>query len=250
MKKKVVHDPGHVGHDSGAVGPTGVQERDIALPVARGVADILQPVMEVRLTREDDRSRWLTLNADLTDRADAANDWGADCFISIHCNAAADGTAHGCEVWTSRGQTGGDILAEAVLQSLRAEFPDMTFRMDMADGDSDKEAGFAVLARTRMPAALVELAFISNPTEEAMLESQAYQDRAARAIAQGIADYLGVQLPAPAPADPDAVRINIGGHLLEGKLIDGRSWAPVRAMAEALGRTVGWDEAARTVTIK
>lgn len=247
MKKKAMIDPGHVWHDSGAVGPSGVQERDITLRVTRELADILRPVTEVRLTREGDRARGLTLNADLQDRADAANDWGADIFVSIHCNSAENRTAHGCEVWTTPGQTGGDILAEAIIKALEAEFPDVAMRKDMTDGDSDKEAGFAVLARTKMPAALVELAFISNPTEEAMLESPAYQDRAARAIAEGIAGYLGVQLP---PADPDAVRIVVAGQVLTGKLIDGRTYAPVRALAEALGKTVGWDEASRTVTIK
>jgi len=246
MKKGMI-DPGHVGHDSGAVGSTGVQERDITLPVARKVAEILGQVMEVRLTRDDDRARGLTLNADLTDRADAANDWGADIFVSIHCNSAADRTAHGCEVWTSPGQTGADALAEAIIKVMEAEFPDTTMRKDYTDGDSDKEAGFAVLTRTWMPAALVELAFISNPAEEAMLESPAYQERAARAIAEGIAGYLGVQLPL---ADPDAVRIVVAGQVLTGKLIDGRTYTPVRALAEALGRTVEWNEVARTVTIK
>lgn len=245
--KKIVIDPGHVGHDSGAVGPAGIQERDITLPVAKKVAAILRSVVEVRLTREDDRARGLTLNADLTDRADAANDWGADIFVSIHCNASNNRTANGCEVWTSRGQTGADALAECIIRALETEFPDTTMRKDYTDGDSDKEAGFAVLTKTEMPAALVELAFISNPTEEAMLESQFYQAGAARAIAQGIADYSGVQLP---PADPDAVRIVVAGQVLQGKLVDGRTYAPVRALAEALGKTVGWDGASRTVTIK
>jgi len=248
--KKGMIDPGHVGHDSGAVGPSGVQERDITLRVARKLADILRPVMEVRLTREDDRSRGLTLNADLQARADAANDWGADIFVSIHCNSAADRTAHGCEVWTSRGQTGADELAEAIIKALEAEFPDMTMRKDYADGDSDKEAGFAVLTRTRMPAALPELAFISNPTEEALLESPAYQDRAARAIAEGIAEFLGVQLPAPVPTDQDAVRIVVAGQVLTGKEIDDRTWAPVRPLAEALGLKVIWNDTAKTVVIE
>lgn len=247
MKKKAMLDPGHVGHDSGAVGLTGLQEKDITLPVARKVADILRPVMEVKLTREDYRARGLTLNADLTDRADVANEWGADIFVSFHCNASENRTAHGCEVWTSPGQTGADALAEAIIKALEAEFPNIVTRKDLTDGDSDKEARFAVLTRTWMPAALVELAFISNPTEEAMLEGPAYQDRAARAVAQGIADYLGLQLP---PADPDAVRIVVGGQALTGKLIDGRTYAPVRALAEALGKTVEWDDASRTVTVK
>lgn len=248
--KKIMLDPGHGGRDHGAVGPTGVQEKVITLAVAKQVADILWSVAEVKLTREDDRALGVSLASDLKARSKLANTWGADCFVSTHCNSAENRAAHGCEVWTSRGQTQADVLAECIIRALEAEFPDITFRKDYSDGDGDKESKFAVLMQTKMPAALVELAFISNPAEEAMLESHAYQDRAAQAIAEGIADYLGLQLPAPAPADPDAIRIVVAGQVITGKLIEGRSWAPVRAMAEALGRTVEWDEATKTVTIK
>lgn len=232
---KIVDDPGHGGHDPGSVGSTGVQEKVITLAVAKQLADILQSVAEVRLTREDDRALGETLSTDLTARANMANSWGADCFLSIHCNSAENRSAHGCEVWTSPGQTQADVLAECIIRAMGKEFPDMTFRRDMVDGDSDKEARFAVLMRTCMPAALIELAFISNPTEEVMLESPSYQARAARAIAEGTAAYLGMQLPAPAPSDPvaNAVEvlqaagiINSPDYWLEhgrpGKLADGQ----------------------------
>lgn len=246
---KGMFDPGHIGHDSGAIGPSGLQERDVTLPVAKKVADILRQVMETRLTREDDKPQRLTLNADLKDRADSANDWGANFFVSMHCNSSVNRTAHGCEVYTSRGQTGADVLAECIIKAMEAEFPDMTFRKDYTDGDSDKEAGFAVLTRTLMPAVLVELAFISNPTEEALLESSAYQDRAAQAIARGIADYLGIKLPSPAPADPvaDAVKVlQIAGiinspeywleHARPGKMAEGQY---VGLLLQAAAKKIG-----------
>ena len=94
----------------------------------------------------------------------------------------------------------------------------------------------------------MELAFISNPTEEALLVGSNFQSKAARAIAEGIAGYLGLQLPAA--ADSNTVLILVGGQVLEGQLINDRTWAPVRALAEALGRTVEWDEKTKTVTIQ
>ena len=75
----------------------------------------------------------------------------------------------------------------------------------------------------------------------------AFQGTAATAIAQGIANYLGVELPEP--VEPGTVRIIVDGQVLTGLLIDGRSYAPVRALAEVMGRTVEWNEKAQTVRI-
>ncbi|MCL6479559.1 MAG: N-acetylmuramoyl-L-alanine amidase [Peptococcaceae bacterium] len=194
---KIADDAGHGGRDSGAIGPTGVKEKNITLSVAKQVADILKHIVDVRLTREDDRELGPTKDADLQARVNVANNWNADIFVSIHCNSADDKSAHGCEVWTTPGQTQADILAESIIEAMETALPELTFRKDYTDGDSDKEAKFAVLTRTKMPAVLIELAFISNPTEEALLESPAFQARAAIAIAKGIANFLGVQLPVP-----------------------------------------------------
>lgn len=248
--KRIVEDPGHGGRDPGAIGPAGVQEKMITLAVARKVAEILRPVADVRLTREDDRVLGASIITDLQVRADMANSWGADVFVSIHCNSAADRSAHGCEVYTSPGQTSADALAESIIKSMEAALPELTLRKDLADGDSDKEAAFAVLMWTKMPAVLIELGFISNPSEEALLENPAFQGRAARAIAEGIAKYLGVKLPVPAPPDPNAVKIVVAGQVLDGKLIDGSTWAPVRSLANALGKKIYWNGATMTVTIR
>lgn len=246
---KIAIDPGHGGRDSGAKGVTGVKEKVITLDVAQRLAKILAPVADVRLTREDDRALGPTLNDDLQARADMANNWGADIFVSIHCNSAANRSAHGCEVYTSPGQTDADNLAESIIRAMEAKLPEITFRKDFTDGDSDKEERFAVLMRTKMPAVLIELAFISNLIEEVLLESPEFQARAAQAIAEGIAGYLEIQLPLPALPDLDGVRIMVAGQVLQGKLIDERSYAPVRALAEALGCQVRWDGETNTVTI-
>jgi len=186
-----IKDPGHGGTDPGAVGPTGVKEKDINLSVAKKTAVILQPVMSAVLTRKTDVALGVNASADLTARASMANQLLADVFVSIHCNSAADATAHGTETHCYPGSVRGKSLAQMIQK-----------RLVPALGLTDrgvKESNFAVLRQTQMPAALVELAFISNSVEEKLLQSDEFQDKAALAIAQGICDFLGVELTAPAP---------------------------------------------------
>ena len=188
---KVVIDPGHAGRniDPGAVnGSTGLQEADVALVISRQVANYLLNVgYEVKLTRTE----WEQEETDdLSYRTALANDWGADIFISLHCNSAANQSAEGYEVWTSPGNTLGDKLATCIYGQIAAEFPDRAGRTDYSDGDPDKESRFYVLVHTDAPACLVEMAFISNDAEAALLADAAWQDRYARAIARGVTDYF------------------------------------------------------------
>ena len=180
-------DPGHGGKDPGAIGPTGVQEKDVNLAVAKKVACLLQPVMGVSLTRDTDKALGDTISADLSARANMVNQGGADVFVSIHCNSADASSAHGTETHSYPNSVDGKLLAQKLQSRLVAAFG-LTDR-------GCKESNFAVLRQTYMPAALVELAFISNPTEEALLESEEFQNKAAQAIAQGVCDFLGVELP-------------------------------------------------------
>lgn len=178
---KICIDPGHGGSDPGAVGPTGLKESDVAIDIARyvrmGLADQGD---EVEFTRATDD--FISLPA----RCDYANDWMADIFISIHCNAFSDEAAHGYEVWTSKGVTDADAIAEKLFEAIGAAFPKLTPRVDATDGDSDKEAGFAVLVGTAMPAVLIETAFISNPLEERWLRDVGWKMRMAGAIVSGL----------------------------------------------------------------
>ena len=189
LNMKVVIDPGHAGRniDPGAVnGSTGLQEADVALVISRQVASYLLNVgYEVKLTRTE----WEQEETDdLSYRTALANDWGADIFISLHCNSAANQSAEGYEVWTSPGNTLGDKLATRIYGQIAAEFPDRAGRTDYSDGDPDKESRFYVLVHTDAPACLVEMAFISNDAEAALLADAAWQDRYARAIARGVTD--------------------------------------------------------------
>ncbi|SMC63065.1 N-acetylmuramoyl-L-alanine amidase family protein [Sporomusa malonica] len=182
-------DPGHAGQniDPGAKNQvTGLQEADVNLAVSKLVAHYLDAAgHQVTLTRTE-------LEQPETDslqyRCDVSNNWGADVFISLHCNAATP-AAKGFEVWTSPGQTQGDRLATCIYNQITREFPDRVGRTDYSDGDPDKESKFYVLTQTNAPACLVEMAFISNAEEAALLANSTWRDRMARAIARGITDF-------------------------------------------------------------
>lgn len=185
MKKPcVVIDAGHGGHDPGAVGPTGLEEKTVALAVCMMVAESLRPQCKVVLTRDNDT--FVTL----AKRAMIANEAGADAFVSIHCNSGPPGMGTGFEVWTTPGKTRGDALATALYERFSAEFPAVPGRPDFSDADPDKEAGFAVLRLTRAPAALFELEFIHTPAGEKRLKNSVIQSRMATALARGVKRFL------------------------------------------------------------
>ena len=188
---KIVIDPGHAGRnvDPGAVNrSSGLQEADVALAVSQIIAmELVQVGHEVKLTRTE----WEQVETDeLGFRTSLANDWGADVFVSIHCNSAANPAAKGYEIWTSPGETQGDVLATCIYAQIAMEFPDRTGRADYSDGDPDKESRFYVLVHTDAPACMVELAFISSDEEAALLSDEKWQGRYAQAIAKGIQDYV------------------------------------------------------------
>lgn len=98
--------------------------------------------------------------------------------------------ATGMEIWTSRVQTRADRLAMLIMSQMAGEFPILPVRGDWSEGDVDKEAGLYVLQNTVAPAVLVELAFISNPNEEAILARAEGKRMFAAAIARGVTDYI------------------------------------------------------------
>jgi hypothetical protein len=183
---KVKLDGGHGGSDPGASGVCGTPEKTVNLIVAKLVAAKLAPYMEVSLTREED------VAVDLHARGPQANAWGADFFVSIHCNSAANLDAHGIEVFHYPTDDKGQKLAGEVLSRLVA-VTGLTNR-------GIKTEEFAVLKETSMPAILIEMAFISNAAECAMLIDPVWQDKLATAIAEGCMAYAGVTAtPTPQP---------------------------------------------------
>ena len=185
---RVFINPGHAPNgnpDPGAVNAnTGLRECDVALVVGTKVAAYLETAgCETKVLQSDS----------LDEICEAANSWPADTFVSIHCNSAVSPNAAGYEVWTSPGDTEGDALATCIYAQIAIEFPDRTGRADYSDGDPDKESRFYVLVHTNAPACLVEMAFISNDEEAALLSDVAWQTRYARAIARGVTDYTALK---------------------------------------------------------
>ncbi|MBN1629528.1 MAG: N-acetylmuramoyl-L-alanine amidase, partial [Thermoleophilia bacterium] len=177
-------DPGHGGSDSGAVGVSGANEKDVNLAISLLLADRLREAgLRVMMTREDDTY------PDLHDRATMANEAGASLFVSIHNNASGDSGSRGTETfyWGNDAQVSPDgrLLAQIIQRNLVE-----------ALGSLDRGArthwfDLVVLAETEMTAALVEVGFMSNAVEEAKLLTLEYQAAAAQAIADGILEYLG-----------------------------------------------------------
>lgn len=198
----VVLDPGHGGGDTGAMSPRRVVEKLLTLDLAKRVRSRLQARgITVKLTRESDR----TLS--LEGRCEKAADWGADVFVSLHADSAGkDKSARGagtfvlslpgCYSTSSYGQGNPPDAAEKGNRYDTANTA-LGFRIQQNlvknTGQTDrgvKRARFQVLREAPCPAALVEVAFLSNPKEEAMLIDAAKREQIARGIADGIAAYL------------------------------------------------------------
>lgn len=114
-------------------------------------------------------------------------------FISIHANAAgSDGRWHdarGFEIFTSIGKTKADALATEIFSSFKNTFPEYKLRKDYTDGDPDKEANFAVLSGTKMPAVLIETGFQDNHDDAAIMANDEFQAMFARSIIDGVVSY-------------------------------------------------------------
>lgn len=178
----IILDIGHTGiapgFDPGAVGHGGTKEAEIVLKVGKKLKEKLSE-FNVLLTREQDDASI----DELWTRVKMAEDFSADLFISLHCNAAEAMQAHGFEAWIYPEDKVSVPLAEKVLEAFESKFPAMTNR-------GLKEARFGVL-KGEFPSVLIELAFITNPVEEAFLASDAEQENMAQAIAEGIKEWIG-----------------------------------------------------------
>jgi len=221
--RTVVIDAGHGGHDSGATGPGGLMEKDVVLDVARRVARLVESRLGIKVLLSRDGDYFVPLR----DRTSFANRERADLFVSIHANAHREASSAGVETYflsseatdgaarqvaaaenavvqlerttTSPGsrrdivktilwdlaqseyQLESSRLAEIVLDS-------MTQALHIANRGV-KQAGFYVLGGAAMPAVLIEIGFVTNPSEEKRLRDTRYRDEIARAIFAGIAEY-------------------------------------------------------------
>ena len=226
VKRMIVLDPGHGGHDPGAVGPKNLYEKDVVLDIALKLKKVLMedPFNEVFLTRERD------IFIPLEERTAMANRKNADLFVSIHANASPRREAKGIETYLLNWNDDEEAIRVAArenaisLKKMRA----MNRQVDIVDViksdlirenkrdesiklanyiqrslisnlDSDtkhvlnlgvKQALFYVLFGAKMPSVLVEVSFISNPEEERLLSNDAYRTEIAKGIAKGLNTYL------------------------------------------------------------
>lgn len=224
----VALDPGHGGEDPGAVGPSGLREKDVVLQVARQLRDAIdaQQGMRAFMTRDGD------FFVPLHERVRKARRVQADLFISIHADAFFTPKARGASVFAL--SQGGATSATARWMARRENASDQVGGIGAAGSDRDlmhalldlstraqiqdslklgsevlrrignvgrlhkaqvEQAGFAVLKAPDIPSILVETAFISNPEEEAKLRNPAYQARLVTAIMGGVVRYFSRNPP-------------------------------------------------------
>ena len=188
--RRITIDPGHGGSDSGAIGPTGVMEKSVTLRVAQELKRLLAAEgAEVYMTRTTDtevspKGAKATDIEELQARCDIPNKNGSDIFISIHMDSFTSGAAKGTTgYYYSLGSKKSRELADKVRAGV----------IDQLDTQSrgTQSSNFYVVKHTDMPATLLEVAFISNPAEEQLMNSEEGIRKAAQGIADGIAAYFG-----------------------------------------------------------
>lgn len=216
----VIIDPGHGGRDPGAIGHNGIQEKHVVLEISKKIKQYLEDNydnIKPRLTRSTDKF------IPLSRRTQIANDMDGDVFLSIHANANRSSRARGFEVYTLSSEPtnpSAKELANIENSALRYEgietdkLDDISFilhqltqtvnaresknvaRTIMEKAESlpiptrrARQAPFWVLKDARMPAMLVETGFLSNPSEEEMLQTDSYQQSVAEVVGQALEHY-------------------------------------------------------------
>lgn len=218
---RIVLDPGHGGDDPGAIGKSGLREKDVTLAVSKRVKALIEqkmPGSEVMLTRDTDKT--LSLPA----RTEFANREKADLFISIHVNASPNRDTSGIETYylnithdryALRLAARENAMSESETSNLEYILADLAMKSSVTDSirlgqlvqnsmcgmieTRDlglKSAMFYVLMGAKMPAILVETAFISNKAEEKRLGQDTYQGSLAEGIVKGVKRYSEEQVVA------------------------------------------------------
>lgn len=195
---KILVDNGHGVDTPGKCSPDGrLREYKYCREIASVVVSKLRAEgydAEVLVSEERD--------IPLSERVARVNRWCSSlgarniCLVSIHLNAAGSGTdwkqARGWEAWTSPGQTSGDRFSESLYEAAEAYLPFGTrIRMDMSDGDRDKEASFTILTRTKCAACLTENLFQDNREDVAWLLSEEGKATIVKIHVEGIKRYVG-----------------------------------------------------------
>ncbi len=216
---RIVIDPGHGGHDTGTIGPTGLEEKDVVLDVGLKLKKLLElnSGCEVIMTRSDDTF------IPLEERTAIANEKSADLFISLHANASRDDTARGIETYYLNFTSNPDALEVAARENATSqqavhELQDLIKKIAMTEKIEEsqdfarqvqrevysrvtkasgaqrdrgiKKAPFVVLIGANMPSVLGEISFLTNPRDERLLRRSDYREKIAYALYEGILNYV------------------------------------------------------------
>ena len=215
---RIVVDAGHGGHDTGTIGPNGLLEKDLVLDVSLRLGRLLETRLgaDVIYTRDDDTF------VPLETRTAIANEHQADLFISVHANSSSDPSARGVETYylnftSDPGALEVAARENAVSEKSIFELQDLVKKITLKDKIDEsrelatdvqqclyaglatrhstlrdrgvKKAPFVVLIGANMPSILAEISFVSNPTDEAKLETPEYREKIAESLYKGIAKY-------------------------------------------------------------
>lgn len=216
---RIVIDPGHGGHDTGTIGPNGLQEKDLVLEVGKRLGKLLETRLgaDVVYTRQDDTF------IPLETRTAIANQEEADLFVSIHANSSRDPDARGVETYYLNFTSNANALEVAARENAVSdksihELQDLVKKIALKEkieesrefasdvqqslhsglavrspGMRDrgvKKAPFIVLIGANMPSILAEISFVSNPTDERKLQTSEYRQRIAESLYRGISKYV------------------------------------------------------------
>lgn len=217
--RRIVVDPGHGGHDPGAVGPNGIQEKDVVLAIGLRLRELFREELgvDVVMTRSTD------VFIPLEERTAIANKVGADLFLSVHANAAPNRLAAGIETYylnlaktdkvaqLAAKENGTTLEKVSVLQAIlfdlmanyklndsahladevqKSLYKKIRARFSDVKNLGVKQGPFYVLVGASMPSILVETAFLSNAVEESRLKDPLYQEMAAQGILEGVRSYI------------------------------------------------------------
>ncbi|MBZ5561272.1 MAG: N-acetylmuramoyl-L-alanine amidase [Acidobacteriia bacterium] len=216
---RIVIDPGHGGHDTGTIGPSGLREKDVVLDVGLRLRKLLEQKVgcEVVMTRSDDTF------IPLEERTAIANEKAADLFVSIHANASRDRSARGIETYYLNFTSNPDALEVAARENATSQesvhqLQDLIKKIAMTEKITEsqdfahqiqrdlyrriikvggqqrdrgvKKAPFVVLIGANMPSILAEISFLTNPRDERLLRKPDYRQKIAEALYQGVVDYV------------------------------------------------------------
>jgi len=218
--REIVVDAGHGGKDPGAIGKGGLREKEVVLDIAKGLTENLEKAgMKVIMTRTKDEF------ISLEDRTKIASASNADLFVSVHANSSRSRSAHGLEVFYLReldyskkqdeifqknfeerltkfsmdkdSAALKDILMDMMTQYKKGESKHLAEHVSAsaperinAKNRGIKSSGFFVLRNTLIPAILVEVGFLTNADEEALLRDSAYRKKVAEGLTKSVLDYV------------------------------------------------------------